>query len=186
MLNTHQDWKFQSELLLENFIWSILPLLNLQELARQYRLSEQVCDILAIDPQQQLVIIELKNTEDRYIIQQLTRYFAAVEQHRPFQDQVNYQLPIRLVAIAPQFHAHSLIDQDYNRLDVELLTFAISSPQSGQFYFQLRQLKNDAAVEMEIPRLFHQGLYPADEAVPALAPIQLPPPKSLHKLMTAI
>jgi RecB family endonuclease NucS len=43
-----------------------------------------VCDILAIDAQHQLHILELKNSEDRYLIQQLTRYYANLQEVKPF------------------------------------------------------------------------------------------------------
>jgi RecB family endonuclease NucS len=87
MFDANIDWKFQSELFLENFVWETLEsLLNLKPLARQLYLSNQICDILTIDEKQQLTIVELKNTEDRYLIQQLTRYYAAIQEHQPFQE----------------------------------------------------------------------------------------------------
>jgi RecB family endonuclease NucS len=68
-------WVFGSEALLEDFVWSNLqPLFGLTPLKRQYYCNNEVSDILAIDDRGGLVILELKNVEDRYLIQQLTRY----------------------------------------------------------------------------------------------------------------
>lgn len=65
-------------------LWRNLPkLLNVEPLSRQFSVEGKVCDLLAVDSAGHLVIIELKNTEDRYIVQQLTRYYDALqsEQH---------------------------------------------------------------------------------------------------------
>jgi RecB family endonuclease NucS len=73
---TANNWEFDNEAELENFLWLNLPsLLNLNPFKKQYAIDGQFCDILAIDEQQRLVILELKNTEDRYVIQQITRYY---------------------------------------------------------------------------------------------------------------
>ncbi len=59
---------FKSEFDLEELVWKHLePLLQLHPLARQYATEGQVCDVLAIDVDRQLVVIELKNVEDRYV-----------------------------------------------------------------------------------------------------------------------
>lgn len=114
------DWAFKTEFELEEFVWASLePLLNLKPLARQYIIDGQICDILATTPERQLVVLELKNVEDRYVVQQLTRYYASLRQGQPFADQADYCLPIRLVAIAPTLHAHNHIDREYSRLDFE-------------------------------------------------------------------
>lgn len=42
------------------------------------------CDILTTDLNKQLVVIELKNTEDRYIVQQLTHYYDSLQTNQPF------------------------------------------------------------------------------------------------------
>lgn len=76
---TAEGWEFSSELAFENFIWENLEeLLGLLPIQRQYMIRGEICDILAITPQNQLVIIELKNTEDRYVVQQLTRYYDSL------------------------------------------------------------------------------------------------------------
>ena len=72
---TGSGWEFESETILEDFVWANLQqLLGLIPLKRQYRVSGQICDIVAVDENKRLVVLELKNGEDRYIVQQLTRY----------------------------------------------------------------------------------------------------------------
>lgn len=107
-----EGWEFTSELALEGFIWERLEkLLQLKPFQRQSAVMGEICDILALTPERQLVILELKNTEDRYIIQQLTRYYANVLEEQPFSDRIDYEQPIRLIAIAPTFHRHNYIDR---------------------------------------------------------------------------
>lgn len=94
---------FNSVAALEDFVWENLSeLLNLTPIARQYYIEGQLCDILATDLNKQLVVIELKNTEDRYIVQQLTRYYDSLQTHQPFAEQVDYQQPIRLLAMVAE------------------------------------------------------------------------------------
>ncbi|MBC6435548.1 DUF91 domain-containing protein [Nostoc sp. HG1] len=63
----------------------------------------QICDILALRENKQLVVLELKNAEDRYIVQQLTRYYDALKEVKPLEDEIDYQQPISLIAIKPNF-----------------------------------------------------------------------------------
>jgi len=73
---TGSGWEFASELALEDFVWENLDkLFKLIPLKRQHPEKGEYCDILAIDNNKQLTIIELKNAEDRYLVQQLTRYY---------------------------------------------------------------------------------------------------------------
>jgi len=119
-----ETWQFESEYELEELLWHHLEaLLNLQPLKRQFAVRGQFCDILAIAPDRQLVVIELKNVEDRYVVQQLTRYYDALVKEQPLGDEVDWEKPIRLIAIAPSFHADTEIDCTYNTLDIELLRF---------------------------------------------------------------
>jgi RecB family endonuclease NucS len=125
---TADGWKFTSEYALENFIWDNLQqLCGFTPLARQYVLKGEVCDILALNEARQLVILELKNTEDRYIIQQLTRYYDNLLDEKPFAEKIDYEQPIQLMAVAPSFHRHNLIDRKYNLLKIDLLQFNIMS-----------------------------------------------------------
>ena len=110
-------WQFASENNLEDFVWGKLnSLFKLSPLKRQYTVYGDICDILALDGNSRLVVIELKNTEERYVVQQLTRYYHSLQEQKPFQQQVNYQLPIRLIAVAPNFHRHNWIDREYHKL----------------------------------------------------------------------
>ena len=184
MFKTNGEWRFQSELHLENFVsQTIEPLLNLKQLARQYYLNNQICDLLAVAQNNQLAIVELKNTEDRYIIQQLTRYYEAVLENRPFVEEVDYQLPIRLIAIAPQLHQHNLIDQKYSKLTFELFTFRILATENNSFCFELSDLAGKQKAAIDISKKFHSFLYCDDEEIAQPLTFQLPPPKSLRKLI---
>ncbi len=51
-------------------------------------------------------------------------------EEKPFQQQVNYHLPIRLIAVAPSFHYHNWIDREYHKLNFEFISFAISQQQN--------------------------------------------------------
>lgn len=171
------DWVFTREFDLEEFIWASLePLFNLKPLARQYIIKGQICDILATTPDHQLVVLELKNVEDRYVVQQLTRYYASLRQAQPFADQVDYSLPIRLIAIAPTFHAHNHIDREHSRLDFEFCQFTVAGD-GDRFSFQLASA--DSAVEIDAR--FHSFLQPIEgEPAPTPARVIGRPPKSLR------
>lgn len=184
-------WRFPSEQALEDFVWAHLEaLMELKPLARQHYSSNQVCDILAVDSvgfasasrNRHLTIIELKNTEDRYIVQQLTRYYSTLLNEKPFLEQVDYSLPIRLITIAPTFHLHNRIDREYSRLNIELWSFDILSQADG-YCFELGQLDEPQFQRLTISAPFSQLLIRAGEAVPE--PLSTPsnPPTSLQKLM---
>jgi RecB family endonuclease NucS len=121
-----ETWQFGSEFELEECIWQNLPqLLNLKPFKRQFSVKGQYCDIVAIDDRRRLSVIELKNVEDRYVIQQLTRYHDALKQEKPFGDEVDWEQPIQLIAIAPSFHQDTLTDCIYSLLKFELIRFAL-------------------------------------------------------------
>lgn len=120
-----QSWQFSTESDLEEVIWRNLPkLLNLNPLSRQFSISGKFCDILAVDEANQLVVIELKNTEDRYVVQQLVRYYSAIQAAETLPFEVAMREP-RLIAIAPSFHADTLTDCQYSTLKIELMTFEL-------------------------------------------------------------
>ncbi|OUL34499.1 hypothetical protein BV372_13945 [Nostoc sp. T09] len=146
---TDQGWKFIDESELETFVWDNLEeIFGLKPLKRQLSIKGEICDILAIGKKNQLAIIELKNTEDRYVINQLTRYYENLLEKQPFKDIINYDEEIRLIAICPSFHRHNLIDKKYSKLKFNLFTFCIKY-QSNEFYFNLshvhQQLKTNIA-----------------------------------------
>jgi len=143
-------WQFASEKNLENFVWSNLDrLFGFLPLRRQYTIFGDVCDILAIDKNNRLVIIELKNVEDRYIIQQLTRYYHSVLEEKPFSQQINYEIPVQLIAIAPSFHRHSWIDRRYHKLNFEFMSFEISQ-QESEIYLHLTNLNTNNTLQTRI------------------------------------
>ena len=127
LIKLPEGWRFSSEADLEDFVWNNLnKLFGLTPLKRQYIIQSDCCDILALSESGQLVIIELKNIEDRYVVQQLTRYYHSLVTEKPLADIVKYERPIRLIAIAPNFHRHNHIDQLYNKLSVEFFQFEIT------------------------------------------------------------
>jgi len=146
-----EGWKFTSEAALENFVWENLPqLLGLTPLKRQHPAKGEFCDILALDENKQLVIIELKNDEDRYIIQQLTRYYDNLVDERPFAQQINYNEPVRLIAIAPSFHRHNLIDRKYSLLKIDLIRVTVIQA-NQEFQLQLTNIDNNQIYSTPIP-----------------------------------
>jgi RecB family endonuclease NucS len=145
-------WQFDNEYVLEDLVWHhLLALLNLQPFKRQFSVRGQFCDILAIDHDHQLVVIELKNVEDRYVVQQLTRYYDALKQEKPFGAEVNWDKPIRLIAIAPSFHPDTNTDCLYNRLDIERITFSLEEIEQ-RIYLKLTCHNGNILSKLAIPR----------------------------------
>lgn len=148
---TGSQWEFVSEAALEEFVWANLDsLLGLSPLKQQYHSNGEVCDILALNQAKHLVVIELKNSSDRYIVQQLTRYHDNLLNEQPFSTKVDYEHPIRLIAIMPIFHRHNLIDRKYNQLGFEFWRFQVAYLES-KFYLELENLDNQATSQIEIP-----------------------------------
>jgi len=139
---TEQGWKFIDESELETFVWDNLEeIFELKPLTRQLSIKGEICDILAIGKNNQLAIIELKNIEDRYVINQLTRYYNNLIEEQPLKDHIDYNQEIILLAICPSFHRHNLIDKKYSRLNFDLCTFSILY-KNKEFYFSLCQIDN--------------------------------------------
>ena len=148
---TGQGWKFVTEEVLEDFVWANLErLLGLTSLTRQYFVKGEICDILAVDDSKRLVVLELKNSEDRYIVQQLTRYYDNLLEDKPFQDKVDYSKTARLVAVAPTFHKHNFIDRKYNTLALDFLKFEVLE-KNQKFYLQLKSIDEKQVAKLEIP-----------------------------------
>ncbi|MBE9118579.1 recombinase RecB [Lusitaniella coriacea LEGE 07157] len=141
-----EGWQFIGESALEDFCWNNLDtLFGFAPLERQLTIKGETCDLLALN-QKQLIIIELKNVEDRYIVQQLTRYYDNLIDFTPFDDKINYDLPIRLIAIAPIFHRHNFIDRKYSKLDLEFITFSILHVKH-RFYLNLKNTITDEPIK---------------------------------------
>lgn len=119
-------------------------------LKRQYPVDREVCDILAIDQNKRLVVIELKNSSDRYIVQQLTRYYASFHQKNPILPEVGSCQLSRLIAIMPSFHKHNLIDREYSKLDFEFWSFEVVQ-QINHFYLHLKNIDTEKVIRAEVP-----------------------------------
>jgi len=140
---TSNGWEFISESALEKFVWISLPqLFELTPLKQQYNCHGEICDIIAIDKDKGLVILELKNVEDRYLIQQLTRYYANLVKERPFSQEVDYSRPVQLIGIAPSYHRHNLIDREHSRLNFTLFKFSVLR-QEERFHFLLQEVDKE-------------------------------------------
>lgn len=153
LIKKTEGWQFASEADLEDFVWNNLEkLFGLRPLKRQYIVLNDCCDILALSDSGQLVIIELKNVEDRYVVQQLTRYYHSLSIQKPMADVIKYDQPIRLIAIKPDFHRHNYIDQVYNKLAVEFWQFEII--QNGkQLTFHVKNQEKSSISSAIIPYL---------------------------------
>jgi len=147
---TGNSWEFATEADLEDFVWANLKqLFGLIPLKRQYYVKGQICDILALNENKQLVVLELKNGEDRYIIQQLTRYYDALLENKPFPEEVDYGQAISLIAIKPNFHRDNFTDRKYNHLSIKFIRFEVLTDDE-RFYLHLRDIDNQKVSELEI------------------------------------
>ena len=148
---TGSGWEFASELALEDFVWENLPqLFRLIPLERQHPAKGEYCDILAVDNNKQLTIIELKNAEDRYVIQQLTRYYDNLIDEKPFAKDVDYNQPVNLIGIAPSFHRHNHIDRKYNLLKIDFLESTVLQHDKN-FCLQLKDVDTIKNLSINIP-----------------------------------
>jgi RecB family endonuclease NucS len=174
LMKTGQGWKFESEDALEDFAWANLKqLLGLTPLKRQYVIKGQICDILAVDENKRLVVLELKNSQDRYIVQQLTRYYDALLEEKPFKEVVDYAQPIELIAIIPNLHRDNLTDKKYHHLSITFLQFEIVRV-GEKLYLKLKNIDTE--------RLFSLELRHRERSSTESIPI---PPKLLQKLLSS-
>lgn len=150
---TSQGWEFENEAALEDFVWTNLEqILGPTPLKRQYAVKGQICDILAVDENQRLAVLELKNGEDRYIVQQLTRYYDALLEEKPFNDKIDYEQPINLVAVAPSFHRDNYTDRKYNHLAIRFLEAEVLVNRE-KVCLQLKDLDAEKVTLVKIPYL---------------------------------
>ena len=170
---TGSGWEFANEEALEDFVEVHLQsLLGLTVIKRQFTVNEQRCDIIAVDENKRLVVLELKNGEDRYVVQQLTRYYDALLEHKPFGDRVDYAQPVRLIAITPKFHRDNFTDRKYHGLFFQFLQFAIVFFEDN-LNLQLKDVDTEQMSQVEI---VHQQKESTDNI-----PI---PPKAFIKLLS--
>jgi RecB family endonuclease NucS len=145
----------------------------LTPLKRQYVVKGQICDILAVDENKRLVVLELKNSEDRYVVQQLTRYYDALLEEKPFKEVVDYAQPIDLIAITPKVHRDNLIDKKYHHLSIRFLQFQLVMSEEA-LYLQLKDIDTDKLLQLEL----HRQERDSAESLPI-------PPKLLQKLLSS-
>jgi Endonuclease NucS len=171
-----KGWMFAEERFLEDFIWDNLESsLDLIPLKRQFAIKGEYCDILAKTKNNQLVVLELKNCEDRYVIHQLTRYYHSLALEKPFKDAIDYNLPIKLIAIAPDFHKHNFVDRHYNKLEFEFIRFSVLE-KSEKFYLRFH-LSDRQEINITEPIPFIES---DSTATNSKSEIQVaPPPKIL-------
>jgi RecB family endonuclease NucS len=132
-------WAFEKESECEDFVWfNLNKLLGIQPFKRQFYVKGQFCDLLGINHQKQLTILELKVTEDRYVVQQLTRYYHALIEQKPYPEEIDYNQKINLMALAPSFHQDSFTDDKYNILHIQFMTFSLEE-RNGKIYFNLKE-----------------------------------------------
>jgi RecB family endonuclease NucS len=148
-------WEFATETALEDFIWeNLTALFDLTPLERQRPINGERCDIISVSRDNQLVILELKNSQDRGIVQQLTRYYANVINTKLFD--VDYDKPVRLVAITPNFHKHNFIDREYSKLILEFIKFNIVVKRDSDLYLQLKNVDTKKTWETQIVHSLEQ------------------------------
>lgn len=134
-----ENAQFETEAHLELFFWNtVLKEMGLQPLKRQHYCREGICDILAKGTKNQLVIIELKNVKDSHVIDQITSYFDALSQERPFSEQIDYTQPIDLYIISPEYNSRTHSTLKHHKLKFNL--FSYTAQVSGQdILFTLRE-----------------------------------------------
>lgn len=142
LVKNGMNWNFKSEIELENFVWfNLEKLFNLVPIKKQYHIEGLYCDIIAKTHSDQLVVIELKIVQDRYIVQQLTRYFDYLKNHRTLVNLIDFDLPVKLIGILPSIHSDNLIDIKYHCLVFELYQYHIKLDQD-KFYFECTHALN--------------------------------------------
>lgn len=158
-------WRFDSEKALKDFFYDNLnSLLGMTPLQRQYYVNSEVGDILAIDQNKRLVVLELRNTDDEYIVQQLTRYYASLHKEKAELPEVDSRHPSRLIAIMPEFYKHNLIDREYSKLAFEFLEFELLQT-NNHLYLSLRNIEIGKVLTAEIT-LPAKELYKLSENLP--------------------
>ncbi|MGK7949437.1 MAG: endonuclease NucS domain-containing protein [Xenococcaceae cyanobacterium] len=131
--------EFETERHLEWFFWdTVLIKIGLTPLKRQYTCRNGICDILAKGTENQLVIIELKNTQDSHVIEQVTAYFDALKEEQPFAEEIDYTKPIDLYAVCPSYNNRTELILKYHKLDLTLLCYTLKR-NSQSFDFILYQ-----------------------------------------------
>lgn len=169
---------------MEDFIWNNLKrLFRLTPIRRQHHASGNYCDILAVSETGSIAIIELKNSEDRYVVQQITRYYNELLVQKPYSDKIDYKQPIDLIVISPNFHKDNFTDKRYSKLNLRFIEFKLSGESTLSFDaqdvdsgiscraevpFLISQDKENIIEVPSIPRSFNTGLSRCEYIDPSL------------------
>lgn len=181
---TDGTWTFRDETTLEDFVWEHLSqLFGLTRLKRQFTIDsltkEEICDILAVAPDGGLVILELKNKPDHYVVQQLTRYYDRILTVKPFAEQVSYGQPVRLIAVMPSIHQRNLIDRKYHTLNIDLYSFTIIQ---DQYTLSFTLSREDGETQMVCPIPYAKAHIPEDADTPPVKEIPRVP-RAFQKIL---
>lgn len=156
MIKFHKgEFLFKSEALLEEFIWLHLPqLLDLNPVAKQYFINEKNrSDILAVDAQNRLAIIELKNSGGKASLDQLLRYKKALMRHPPDGEefaQVDWKQPFSLISIAADFSTPAKEYAARHLPNSLLLQYEIDRAKDNRYYLILRDLQGKVYRKQDI------------------------------------
>ena len=146
LIQANGQWRFVNESELENFVWDNLQTaLGLTPLKRQFSLGGQFIDILAVDEEQNLAVVDLKNTEDRHIVKQLTRYFDLIVSSNELFPEFPNPKRIRLIGILPNIHPLHELDCKYHNLEFELLEFFVFL-ENETFFWNLKALDKKVSI----------------------------------------
>ncbi|CAN1210198.1 DUF91 domain-containing protein [Tumidithrix helvetica PCC 7403] len=144
--------EFETERHLEWFFWhTVLTKLGLKPLASQYSCREGICDILARGIDDRLIIIELKNTQDSHVIEQITAYFDALHLEKPFSEEVDYSKPITLYTVCPSYSSRTVSILKYHKLDFTVLAYIVKSCDQVFRFTLWDWFTNEEIVQIEIP-----------------------------------
>jgi len=146
-----ENAEFETERHLEWFFWyTVLPKIGLKPLKSQYTCREGICDILAKGNHNQLVIIELKNVEDSHVIEQITAYFDALIEEKPFSEQIDYTKPIELYTVCPTYRNRTVTTLKHHKLKFTLLSYAVKSSNQGFIFTLYEWLTKTEIAKIEI------------------------------------
>lgn len=82
---------------------------------------------------------------------QLTRSYERLLRLKLFLLEVDYELPIRLIAVAPTFHRHNWVDKAHSKLAIEFWQFEVHQ-EATRFYLQFKNTDTVQVATVEIPR----------------------------------
>lgn len=121
----------------------------------------------------QLVIIELKNVEDSHVIEQITAYFDALIEEKPFGEQIDYTQPIELFTVCPTYRNRTVTTVKHHKLRFTLFTYVVKNSDQGFVFILYEWLTKTEIAKIEIPI-----------ATEIVATLNLPdPPKAFVNLL---